>query len=260
MKKIFILVSILMISACAPKVELKGNENELCLENGSCNSDNLICNSNNFCETCGSSYNACCDGKQCSYEYDFCNPEGFCESCGSEGSGCCPGEKCYSDLVCNNDNQCSTCGMEGESCCPEAEDQCLDGTCNNNNICVNELCDENGDCQPCGDYDEACCEVENCKSGFLCNEQTTCEYCGELFTPPCKNNQCNGWYIPINDECRDPFDEDPSYDASVCQNLDPGYESSIGRDWCLWSAAFKYRGKQWLLNAVRAEIRQNIML
>ena len=32
MKKIFILVSILMISACTPAVESKGNENETCLD------------------------------------------------------------------------------------------------------------------------------------------------------------------------------------------------------------------------------------
>jgi hypothetical protein len=121
-------------------------------------------------------------------------------------------------------------------CC--ADGSCEDSICAEDKLCTDQICDDKGNCQTCGTYDQPCCEGNTCLSGFLCNDQKTCEYCGELFTPPCKDNECIGWYIPIDNECRDPFDEDPDYDVAVCQKLDPGYKSSIGRDWCLWSAAF----------------------
>ena len=238
MKIFFPLLAILMIGACTPVVESKGNENEPCLVNGSCNSDNLVCNSNNTCRACGSTDNVCCEGSQCLNESDICNTEGFCEPCGSLGYDCCPGEKCEINSICDAGNQCVSCGFTGEPCCQGTEGNCVIGACDKNNTCVEELCNEAGNCQPCGGYQQLCCEGGNCQSGFLCTEQSICEYCGELYTPPCKDNKCNAWYTPVQNECSDPFEKDPGSDISICQEAEPGYSFYTNRDWCFWSAAY----------------------
>lgn len=264
MKKNFtLLLLLLLISACASK----GNAGEKCLEGSQCSSADLACNSENRCETCGGTHHLCCGGNKCLIKGDYCEVDGFCqpcgiegseccvggrcsgnsvcsndnfcEICGSAGSPCCPGKKCDENLSCNKDNFCEFCGQEiGSPCCPGNENKCLFGACDINNICVEKICDESGSCRQCGRYEEPCCEGGSCEKGYLCNAQSTCEYCGELFTPPCEDYQCIGWYIPVDNVCSDPFEKDPGYDISICQDLEPGYKYSTDQDWCLWSAAF----------------------
>ena len=263
MRRVVLLIFIILLSACASK----GNEGERCIEGNQCASDALACNLKNRCETCGSQpFQPCCEGGKCQNNELFCDPGGLCQPCGSEGNACCPGqlcngnmvcgqdnfcqscgspegpccpgEKCGENLVCGLENYCTMCGFESEACCPGNENQCILSACDNNNLCVVELCDENGKCQSCGNYQESCCAGGSCQSGLLCNPQSTCEYCGELYTPPCQDNKCNGWYIPVDNECRDPFENNPGSDISICQKTEPGYTYYINRDWCIWSAAF----------------------
>ena len=263
MKKVVHLIFIILLSACASE----GNEGEKCLEGNLCASTTLACNLKNRCETCGAQqFQPCCEGGKCQKKGLFCDPSGLCQPCGSEGNACCPGQQCDGNMVCGQDNFCQSCGslgspccpgdkcdenqvcdmdkycvpcgFEGEACCPGNDNQCLLSACDINSQCVVDLCDENGKCQPCGYYQEPCCAGGSCQTGLLCNPQSTCDYCGELYTPPCQDNKCNAWYIPIENECSDPFEKKPESDISICQKAEPGYTYSTNRDWCFWSAAF----------------------
>tara|TARA_B100000579_G_scaffold364308_1_gene323234 strand:- start:752 stop:2821 length:2070 start_codon:yes stop_codon:yes gene_type:complete len=148
------------------------NNNEACNDNNNC-TDNDSCSEG----ACSGVLKECDDGNICTD--DQCNL----------GSGNC--QQAPNNSGCNDDNACTVGDL-----CTEGECSGFELTCDDNNLCTNDLCDaSSGECiftpnsAPCDD-DDLCTENDFCLGGGCTGEPIDCDD-GQVCTLDfCAGNEC----------------------------------------------------------------------
>lgn len=234
-----------LLNGCSEKevVEFRGEFEQPCFSNGSCN-EGLTCGEDNTCQECAPGLEGCgcedfwrCgDGLVC--QRDICVSYA-CDKPGELGCACDVGNACNEGLTCSPNGQCLECSSDLAGCPCSDNGTCGSGlVCNDKQMCErdpalgtrlvdqcytpcrSDLIDENGKRRHCSANglmlgcigDTTCVEGSCVPDGFgprTCSHETecpdfqTCEF-GQCYSTCQGNNDCGGGAVCHKHVCRMP--------------------------------------------------------